>query len=56
MEDEFLNRINNAREEEMTNLEKRFKISNINNSLSWLAPVATSIVSIGAYQYFRERL
>ena len=55
-EDEFLNRINNAREEEMTNLEKRFKISNINNSLSWLAPVATSIVSIGAYQYFRDRL
>ena len=55
-EDEFLNRINNAREEEMANLEKRFKISNINNSVSWLSPVATSIVSIGAYQFFVEKL
>ena len=55
-EDEFLKRINEARENEIKNLQKRFKISNINIAIGWFAPVATSVISIGAYQYFHSVL
>ena len=55
-EDEFLNRINMARENELNNLTQRFKISNLNQTIGWFAPVATSVVSIGAYQHFTDQL
>lgn len=55
-EDEFLNRINAARENEISNLEKRFGVSNISQTIGWFAPVATSVASIGAYQYFNDTL
>ena len=29
---------------------------NLNSTIQWFAPVATSVVSIGAYQYFHDTL
>ena len=55
-EDEFLNRIDHARDAEIENLKKRFEVSNINLSLLWFAPVATSVASIGVYQYYNDTL
>ena len=55
-EDEYLNRINSAREDEINNLEKRFKTQNLSQTIGWFAPVATSVASIGAYQYFNDTL
>ena len=55
-EDEFKNKINNARENELQNIMVRFNLNNISSTIQWFAPVATSVVSIGAYQYFHDRL
>ena len=55
-EDEFKNKIDVAREDELQNLEERFNVSNLNQTIQWFAPVATSVVSIGAYQYFHSVL
>ena len=55
-EDEFKNKIDLAREDELENLEERFGVENINHTIQWFAPVATSVVSIGVYQYFHSVL
>ena len=55
-EDEFKNKIDLAREDELQNLEERFGVQNLNQTIQWFAPVATSVVSIGAYQYFHSVL
>ena len=55
-EDEFKNKIDLAREDELQNLEERFNVQNLNQTIQWFAPVATSVVSIGAYQYFHSLL
>ena len=55
-EDEFLSKINEARENEIKNLQKRFRISNINIAIGFFAPVATSVISIGFYQCFNSYL
>ena len=55
-EDEFLNRINEARRNELSSLLNIMKNGNIAESIGWLAPVATSIISIGAYQFFHDVL
>ena len=55
-EDEFKNKIDLAREDELQNLEERFNVQNLNHTIQWFAPVATSVVSIGAYQYFHSVL
>ena len=55
-EDEFKNKINNARENELQNVIEGFNQHNLNSTIQWFAPVATSIVSIGAYQYFHDTL
>ena len=55
-EDEFKNKIDLAREDELQNLEERFNVQNLNHTIQWFAPVATSVVSIGAYQYFHSLL
>ena len=55
-EDEFKNKINDARENELQNLVERFSAQNLNSTIQWFAPVATSVVSIGAYQYFHDTL
>ena len=55
-EDEFKNKINESRENELQNLVERFSAQNLNSTIQWFAPVATSVVSIGAYQYFHDEL
>ena len=55
-EDEFKNKIDLAREDELQNLEERFGVQNLNQTIQWFAPVATSVVSIGACQYFHSVL
>ena len=55
-EDEFKDKVNSAREEELQNLVTRFSTQNLNSTIQWFAPVATSVVSIGAYQYFHDTL
>ena len=55
-EDEFKNKINDSRENELQNLIERFNAQNLNSTIQWFAPVATSVVSIGAYQYFHDTL
>ena len=55
-EDEFKDKVNKAREDELQNLVVRFKTQNINSTIQWFAPVATSVISIGAYQYFHDTL
>ena len=55
-EDEFKDKINESRESELSNLVDRFNAQNLNSTIQWFAPVATSVVSIGAYQYFHDTL
>ena len=55
-EDEFKDKVNQSREDELQNLVLRFNAQNLNSTIQWFAPVATSVVSIGAYQYFHDTL
>ena len=55
-ENEFLKRINHARENEIRNMIKKYNISNITNTFAMLAPVLISVTSIGAYQYWYDNL
>ena len=55
-ENEFRDKIDSAREDELQNLSERFSIQNINETIQWFAPVAISVASIGAYQYFNSVL
>ena len=55
-EDEFKNKIDIARENELQNQIESFNQHNLNSTIQWFAPVATSVVSIGAYQYFHDKL
>ena len=55
-ENEFLKRINRAREDEIGNMEKKYRISNIINTFAMLSPVLISVTSIGAYQYWYDHL
>ncbi len=55
-EDEFLNRINKAREIEISGFNRIFNLSILSNTVLWSTPVLVSLASIGAYQYFVEKL
>ena len=55
-EEEFKDKIDSAREDELQNLEERFNVQNLNQTIQWFAPVATAVVSIGTYQYFNSVL
>jgi ATP-binding cassette subfamily C (CFTR/MRP) protein 1 len=55
-EDEFLNRINKARENEIRGFNRIFNLSTLSNTLLWSTPVLVSVASIGAYQYFVQNL
>ena len=55
-EEEFKDKIDLAREDELQNLEERFNVQNLNQTIQWFAPVATAVVSIGTYQYFHSVL
>ena len=52
-EDEFKNKINLAREEELETLLNKFKIININDTIQWTGPVIASVISIGLFQYIK---
>jgi ATP-binding cassette subfamily C (CFTR/MRP) protein 1 len=53
-EDKFLDKIEEARKEEIKVYERNFRIYNITNTILWSAPVLVAVVSIGAYQYLSE--
>ena len=53
-DDIFLNRIEKSRKEEIDALNKRYIITQISQTLLWLAPIAMSVSSIGAYQFLNE--
>jgi len=55
-EDEFLQRINTHREEELGFFNKVFVNSTFSMTLLWSTPILVSVVSIGAYQYFVDIL
>ena len=50
----FLNKIKKSREDELNALYKRLVITQISQTLLWLTPIAMSVVSIGAYQYYNN--
>ena len=52
----FLNKIKEARENEMKELYKIFNITNFNRTLLWFSPIATAIVTIGTYQYLTSSI
>jgi ABC-type multidrug transport system fused ATPase/permease subunit len=53
-ENEFKNKILNARRIEMDFMANRYMISNINQTINWLCPTLVSIVTIGFYQLFND--
>ena len=55
-EEEFQKKINDSRENELQNIIDGFNQHNLNSTIQWFAPVATSIISIGAYQYYHDTL
>jgi len=55
-EDEFLKRIQKARDEELGYLKKGMNLSTASITLLWCAPIFVSVSSIGAYQYFNKLL
>ncbi len=54
-DDIFLNRIEKTRKEEIDSLNKRYIVTQISQTLLWLAPIAMSVAAIGAYQFLNER-
>ena len=55
-EDEFKNRINEARDKEINTMRNVNKLFNIAKGIGYLSPVATSAVCIGAYQYINKKM
>ena len=53
-DDIFLNRIEKTRKEEIDSLNKRYIVTQISQTLLWLAPIAMSVAAIGAYQFLNE--
>ena len=53
-ENEFKNKILNARRVEMDYTAKRYVITNLNQTINWLCPTLVSIVTIGFYQIFNN--
>ena len=48
-ENEFKNKINKARKDELLNKENNFKIMIINSLIQWSGPIFTSVISIGLF-------
>ena len=53
-ENEFKNKILNARRVEMDYTSKRYTMTNLNQTINWLCPTLVSIVTIGFYQIFND--
>ena len=54
-EDFFLEKIDEKRENELRATSNTFNITNLNRTLLWFSPIATAVVSIGAYQYYTDK-
>ena len=54
-ENEFKNKINQARKDELLNRESNNKVENLNSMIQWTGPILTSLISIGFFQYFNEK-
>lgn len=55
-EDEYLERINKKRQNEINKTSRIFNLSILSNTLLWSTPVLVSVASIGVYQYFVDAL
>ena len=53
-DDVAIEKIQDAREEELSALDMRYHVTTISQTLLWFAPIAMSIASIGLYQYLNE--
>ena len=53
-ENQFKQKIFEARNVEMDYTEERFSLSNLNQTINWLCPTLVSIVTIGVYQLFND--
>ena len=53
-ENEFKNKILNARRIEMDFMAHRYNMTNLNQTINWLSPTLVSIVTIGFYQLFND--
>lgn len=55
-DEEFLYRIQSAKEQEIKSMGRRGYFSNVNQTCLWFAPVAISTVTIGFSQYFKNKI
>ena len=53
-DDFFYDKLNELREEELTTINKIFNFRNSNQTVFWLSPIMTTIVTIGAYEYLNK--
>ena len=53
---EYKKKIQEAREKELKIIEQTFNKQNLNSTIQWFAPVATTVVTIGVYQRYHEKL
>ena len=53
-DDFFFDKLNDLREEELTTINKIFNFRNSNQTVFWLSPIMTTIVTIGAYEYLNK--
>ena len=53
---EFKKKIQEVREKELKIIEQTFNKQNINSTIQWFAPVATTVVTIGFYHQYNEKL
>ena len=53
-ENEFQNKILDARRIEMDFMANRYKMTNLNQTINWLCPTLVSIVTIGFYQFYND--
>ena len=53
-DDFFFDRLNDLREIELSTIRKIFNFRNSNQTVFWLSPIMTTIVTIGAYEYLNK--
>ena len=53
-DDFFYDKLNDLRETELNTIRKIFNFRNTNQTVFWLSPIMTTIVTIGAYEYLNK--
>ena len=53
-DDFFFDKLNELREIELSTIQKIFSFRNSNQTVFWLSPIMTTIVTIGAYEYLNK--